>query len=75
MATMTDKVTVGRELPQIEKSFSQRRIDADDRLTVHGVVKETHPEGETTRVVVDMWCENQDGEKTAVGTASGLLPE
>jgi len=23
--------------------------------------------------VVDVWCENQQGEKTAVGTASGLL--
>jgi acyl dehydratase len=47
---------------------------AGDRLTVHGVVKETRAEGAATRVVVDVWCENQDGEKTAVGTASGLLP-
>ena len=44
-----------------------------DRLTVHGVVKERRAEGSATRVVVDVWCENQDGEKTAVGTASGLL--
>ena len=33
---------------------------------------------EGLQVVVDVWCENQDGEKTAVGTAvgtaSGLLP-
>jgi acyl dehydratase len=40
-----------------------------DRLTVRGVVKEA----DATRVVVDVWCENQHGEKTAVGTASGLL--
>ena len=46
---------------------------AGDRLTVHGVVKEKHPDGDRTRVVVDVWCENQRGEKTAVGTASGLL--
>ena len=47
---------------------------AGDRLTVHGVVKEKRPEGAATRVVVEVWCENQDGEKTAVGTASGLIP-
>lgn len=45
-----------------------------DRLTVHGVVKELRPENGATRVVVDVWCENQDHEKTMVGTASGLDP-
>ena len=49
-------------------------VFADDRLTVHGVIKEKRPEGGQTRVVVEVWCENQHGEKTAVGTASGLLP-
>jgi acyl dehydratase len=49
-------------------------VYAGDRLTVHGVVKETRPEGAGTRVVVEVWCQNQHGEKTAVGTASGLLP-
>jgi acyl dehydratase len=44
-----------------------------DRLTVHGVVKERRAEGGRTRVVVEVWCQNQDGDKTAVGTASGLL--
>jgi len=47
---------------------------AGDRLTVHGVVKERRPDGGRTRVVVEVWCENQHGERTAVGTASGLLP-
>ena len=46
-----------------------------DRLTVHGVVKEIRSEGTVRRVVVEVWCENQDGEKTAVGTASRLLLE
>jgi acyl dehydratase len=45
-----------------------------DRLTVHGVVKERRAEGDRTRVVVEVWCENQTGQKTAIGTASGLLP-
>ena len=48
-------------------------VYAGDRLTVHGVVKERRPDGAGTRVVVEVWCENQDGDKTAVGTASGLL--
>src|SRR5439155_25647134 len=48
-------------------------VFAGDRLTVHGVVKERRAEGDATRVVVEVWCENQDGEKTAVGTASGLI--
>jgi 3-hydroxybutyryl-CoA dehydratase len=49
-------------------------VYAGDRLTVHGVVKETRPESGRTRVVVEVWCQNQHGEKTAVGTASGLAP-
>jgi acyl dehydratase len=49
-------------------------VYAGDRLTVHGVVKETRPEGARTRVVVEVWCQNQHGEKTAAGTASGLTP-
>jgi len=48
-------------------------VFAGDRLTVHGVVKEQHPEHGRTRVVVEVWCENQDGDKTAIGTATGRL--
>ena len=47
-------------------------VYAGDRLTVHGVVKEKRREGDATHVVVEVWCQNQHGEKTAVGTASGL---
>ena len=48
-------------------------VYAGDRLTVHGVVTEVRPENGARRVVVEVWCENQHGEKTAVGTASGRL--
>jgi acyl dehydratase len=48
-------------------------VFADDRLTVHGVVKERREEAGVTRVVVEVWCQNQDGDKTAVGTASGVI--
>ena len=47
-------------------------VYAGDRLTVRGVVKELRAERDATRVVVEVWCENQHGQKTAVGTASGL---
>ena len=43
-----------------------------DTLTVHGTVKSRETEGDRTRVTVEVWCENQDGVKTMVGTASGL---
>ena len=45
-----------------------------DTLTVRGRVKSREPEGARTRVTVEVWCENQDGVKTMVGTASGLEP-
>ena len=48
-------------------------VFAGDRLTVHGVVKERRADNGGTRVVVEVWCENQHGQKTAVGTASGLV--
>jgi acyl dehydratase len=50
-----------------------RPVYAGDRLTVHGVVKDKRADGAATRVVVDVRCVNQDGETTAVGTASGLI--
>jgi 3-hydroxybutyryl-CoA dehydratase len=49
-------------------------VYAGDRLTVHGVVKDRRPEHGDTRIVVEVWCVNQHGEKTAIGTASGLEP-
>jgi acyl dehydratase len=49
-------------------------VYAGDRLTVRGVVRELSPEAGGTRVVVEVWCENQHGQKTAAGTASGLAP-
>jgi 3-hydroxybutyryl-CoA dehydratase len=49
-------------------------VYAGDRLTVRGIVKDVRVENGATRVVVEVWCENQHGQKTAVGTASGMLP-
>lgn len=48
-------------------------VYAGDRLTVHGVVKDRQSDNGATRVVVEVWVENQHGEKTAVGHATGLV--
>ena len=45
---------------------------AGDTLTMRGEVKSKAAEGANTRVTVELWCENQHGVKTMVGTASGL---
>ena len=48
-------------------------VYAGDRLTVRGVVRDKRSENGATRVVVDVWAENQHGQKTMAGTASGWL--
>ena len=48
-------------------------VYAGDQLTVRGVIKERRDDGAGPRVIVDVWCENPQGETTAVGTASGLM--
>ncbi len=50
-----------------------KAVYAGDTLYVSGSVKEKVPEGNHTRVVLDVWCENQGGTKVTVGTASGLI--
>ena len=56
----------------LSMSFLQP-VYAGDRLTIHGEVKEKRVEGTATRVIVEVWCENQEGERTAAGTASGVI--
>ena len=45
---------------------------AGDTVTVRGRVKSREPEGGRTRVTVEVWCENEQGVMTMIGTASGL---
>ena len=45
---------------------------AGETLTVHGTIKGRGGEGGATRVTVEVWCQNREGVKTMVGTASGL---
>ena len=44
----------------------------EDEVTARGVVKDKIVEGDKVRLILDVWCENQRGEKVLVGTASGL---
>lgn len=50
-------------------------VFAGDTLTVRGRIKHRETEGVNTRVAVEVWCENEQGVKTMVGTASGLEPD
>lgn len=57
----------------VDLKFVNPVLDGDT-VTVKGKVTETKPEGEAIRVTLDIWCENQKGERTAVGAGSVLLP-
>ena len=48
-------------------------VYAGDRLSVHGIIKDKQPDNGAARVVVEVWVENQHGDKTAVGHATGLV--
>jgi acyl dehydratase len=48
-------------------------VFAGDTLYVTGTVKQKVPEGDATRIILDVWCENQAGTKVTVGEASGLI--
>jgi hypothetical protein len=50
-----------------------RPVWPDDVIVTKGVVQEKVVEGSAVRLVLDVWCENQHGEKVIVGTASGLV--
>jgi acyl dehydratase len=56
---------------RVSLSFTKPVI-VGDTLTVRGRVKSRESEGDRTRVSVEVWCENQDGVMTMIGTASGL---
>lgn len=51
-----------------------RPVKDGDVITVKGRVTERVTEEAGTRVMVEVWCENQEGHKTAAGMASALMP-
>jgi acyl dehydratase len=51
-----------------------RPVYEDDVLTPNGVVTEITQVDGKSRVTLEVWCENQNGDKTSVGTASAGQP-
>ena len=49
-----------------------RQTQLDDVLTAKGVITDKRPEGDRVRLELDVWLENQNGDKVLVGKASGL---
>ena len=49
-------------------------VYAGDKLTATGLVTEIATVDGTPRVMLQIWCENQDGRKTSAGTASAGQP-
>ena len=50
-----------------------RPVKDGDVITVRGRVTETVSEGAGTRATVEVWSENQEGHRTAVGVGSAWL--
>ena len=44
-----------------------------DTITIKGRIRDKVHEGNSVRIVLDVWIENQMREKATVGTASGLV--
>lgn len=49
-------------------------VYSGDRITANGVVTEIAEVSGKPRIILDIWCENQDGQKTAAGIASAAQP-
>ena len=48
-------------------------VYANDTITAGAQIKDKVVENGVTRVICDVWCENQTGRRVTVGTASGLI--
>ena len=51
-----------------------RPVKHGDTITVHGTIGHREQVENGTLVTVDVYCENQNGGKTAVGTGTALVP-
>lgn len=50
-----------------------RPVKDGDTISAMGQVTELQKEDAGTRVFVEVWCENGDGDRTAAGTASAVV--
>ena len=51
-----------------------RPVKDGDTITVHGAVSHQARVDRGTEVTVDIYCENQNSDKTAVGVGSAVVP-
>ena len=51
-----------------------RPVKNGDTITVHGSVSHWEKTEKGTLVAVDIYCENQDSDKTAVGVGTAVVP-
>ena len=57
---------------KLEVSFIGGVVDGE-KVTVKGVVRDILPEESAIRLLLDVWMENEEGQKVIAGTASGLV--
>ena len=50
-----------------------RQVKAGDTITVTGAVSGSEDIDEGTRVSVDIFCDNQDGNRTAIGIGTAII--
>jgi acyl dehydratase len=50
-----------------------RPVKAGDTITVTGAVNGTEETDDGTRVSVDLFCDNQDGNRTAIGIGTAVV--
>ena len=48
-------------------------VEPGDTLVAKAVIQSRHAESSNIRFVMEVWCENQHGNKVVVGTATGLV--
>jgi acyl dehydratase len=51
-----------------------RPVKHGDTITVHGAVSQHQVVDKGTLVTVDVYCENQNGDKTAAGVGTAVVP-
>ena len=51
-----------------------RSLHADDEAIVQGLVQSAQSDGSQLRLELEVWCENQDGERVTTGSASLSVP-
>ena len=52
-----------------------RVVDVDDKITARASVTSKREEGSGVLFDMDVWCENQNGDKVVVGTGTGWVRE